>query len=152
MRSDIMQQAQAIRASIDRAAGYLTDRQAASAPLLYPSWAAGGTVAADARMYYAATGTKGRLYKAARGHTTQEGWEPDKTPALWTVIEVEHTGVQDDPIPAARGMEYVYGLYYLDGEDGKLYLCQRTGEVSGGTVVLQYLPHELMGHYFTEVT
>ena len=58
---------------------------------------------------------------------------------------------QDDPIPAARGMEYVYGLYYSDGEDGKLYLCQRTGEASGGTVVLQYMPHELVGHYFVEV-
>lgn len=149
MRSDIMQQAQALRASMDRAAGYLTDRQAASAPLLYPSWAAGVTVAADARMYYAATK---RLYKAAQGHTTQEGWEPDKTPALWTVIEVEHTGAQDDPIPAARGMEYVYGLYYTDPEDSRRYRCERIGEAAGGKVTLQYLPHELVGHYFTEVS
>ena len=49
-------------------------------------------------------------------------------------------------------MEYVYGLYYTDSEDGKLYLCQRTGEAYGGTVVLQYLPHELVGHYFVEVS
>ena len=27
-----------------------------------------------------------------------------------------------------------------------------TGEAAGGTVVLQYLPHELVGHYFSEVT
>ena len=38
-----------------------------------------------------------------------------------------------------------------DSEDGKLYLCQRTGEAEGGTVVLQYMPHELVGHYFVEV-
>ena len=38
-----------------------------------------------------------------------------------------------------------------DSEDGKLYLCQRTGEATGGTVVLQYMPHELVGHYFVEV-
>ena len=38
------------------------------------------------------------------------------------------------------------------GEDGKLYLCQRTGEAAGGTVVLQYMPHELVGNYFVEVT
>lgn len=49
-------------------------------------------------------------------------------------------------------MEYVYGLYYSDPEDNKVYLCARTGEAAGGTVVLQYLPHELVGHYFTEVT
>lgn len=149
MRSDIMQQAQAIKASMDAAAGYLTDQQAARAPLLYPSWAAGVTVTADTRMYYAATG---RLYKAAQGHTTQEGWEPDKTPALWTVIEVDHTGAQDDPIPATRGMEYVYGLYYTDPEDSKLYRCERIGEAAGGKVTLQYLPHELVGQYFTEVS
>ena len=71
--------------------------------------------------------------------------------ALYTVIDVAHSGAQDNPIPAERGMEYVYGLYYQDGEDGKLYLCQRTGEAAGGTVVLQYLPHELVGHYFVEV-
>ena len=148
MRTDILEQAKALRASMDRAAGYLTDRQAASAPLLYPSWAAGVTEKADARMYYAATK---RLYKAAQGHTTQEGWVPDKTPALWTVIEVEHTGAQDDPIPAARGMEYVYGLYYTDPEDGQLYRCERIGEAAGGRVTLQYLPHELVGQYFAAV-
>ena len=148
MRTDILEQAKALRASMDRAAGYLTDQQAARAPLLYPSWTAGVTVKADARMYYAATG---RLYKAAQGHTTQEGREPDKTPALWTVIEVEHTGAQDDPIPAARGMEYVYGLYYTDPEDGQLYRCERIGEAAGGRVTLQYLPHELVGHYFAAV-
>ena len=74
------------------------------------------------------------------------------TPIEFTVIDVAHAGTQDDPIPAERGMEYVYGLYYLDSEDGKLYLCQRTGEAAVGTVVLQYLPHELVGHYFVEVT
>lgn len=49
------------------------------------------------------------------------------------------------------GMEYEYGKYYLDGEDGNLYLCQRTGEAAGGTIVLQYMPHELVGNYFKEV-
>ena len=40
---------------------------------------------------------------------------------------------------------------YMIERDGKLYLCQRTGEAAGDTVVLQYLPHELVGHYFVEV-
>ena len=29
-------------------------------------------------------------------------------------------------------------------------LCQREGEEAGGTIVLQYLPHELVGQYFSE--
>ena len=149
MRTDILQQAQAIRASMDAAAIVLTDEQAVKSPRLYPTWAAGLTAKAGDRLYYPVTG---RLYKVVSDHTTQADWTPDTVPALYTVIDVAHAGTQDDPIPAERGMEYVYGLYYTDSEDGKLYLCQRTGEAAGGTVVLQYMPHELVGHYFVEVT
>ena len=149
MRTDILQQAQAIRASMDAAAIVLTDEQAVKAPRLYPTWEAGLAVKAGDRLYYPATD---RLYKVVSDHTTQANWTPYAVPALYTVIDVAHAGTQDDPIPAERGMEYVYGLYYRDSEDGKLYLCQRTGEAAGGTVVLQYLPHELVGHYFVEVT
>ena len=67
------------------------------------------------------------------------------------MIDIAHAGTQDDPIPASRGMEYEYGKYYLDGEDGKTYKCERTGEAAGGKIVLQYLPHELVGNYFTAV-
>ena len=148
MRTDILQQAQAIRDSMDAAAIALTDEQAVKSPRLYPTWAAGLSVKAGNRLYYPATD---RLYKVVSDHTTQSDWTPDAVPALYTVIEVAHAGTQDDPIPAERGMEYVYGLYYTDSEDGKLYLCQRTGEAAGGIVVLQYMPHELVWHYFVEV-
>lgn len=149
MRTDILQQAQAIRASMDTAALVLTDEQAAKAPRIYTTWVAGLAVKAGDRLYYPSTD---RLYKVVSDHTTQSDWTPDTVPALYTVIDVAHAGTQDDPIPAERGMEYVYGLYYSDPEDDKVYLCARTGEAAGGTVVLQYLPHELIGHYFTEVT
>lgn len=149
MRTDIKQQAQAIRASMDAAAISLTDEQAVKSPRLYPTWVAGLSVKAGNRLYYPATD---RLYKVVTDHTTQSDWTPDAAPALYTVIDVSHTGTQDDPIPAERGMEYVYGLYYRDSEDGKLYLCQRTGEAEGGTVVLQYMPHELVGHYFVDAS
>ena len=44
----------------------------------------------------------------------------------------------------------IYGKYYFDPEDGKTYLCERIGEAEGGKIVLQYLPHELIGNYFSE--
>ena len=147
MRTDILQQAQAIRDSMDAAAIALTDEQAVKSPRLYPTWAAELAVKAGDRLYYPATD---RLYKVVSDHTTHSDWTPDAVPALYTAIDVAHAGTQDDPIPAERGMEYVYGLYYTDSEDGKLYLCQRTGEATGGTVVLQYMPHELVGQYFVE--
>ena len=148
MRTDIQQQAQDIRDSMDAAAIALTDEQAVKSPRLYPTWAAGLAVKAGDRLYYPATD---RLYKVVSDHTTHSDWTPDAVPALYTSIEVAHAGTKDDPIPATRGMEYVYGLYYSDSDDGKLYLCQRTGESVGGTVVLQYMPHELVGHYFVGV-
>ena len=124
-----------------------TDEQALKVPSLYPAWKPGMDCKAGDRVQH-----RGVLYKVLQAHTTQADWTPDAVPALYTVIDVAHTGTKDDPIPAERGMEYVYGLYYSDSEDGKLYLCQRAGEAAGGTVVLQYLPHELVGHYFVEVT
>lgn len=125
-----------------------TDEQAAEVRTLYPEWKPGEAVEPGDRRYYE---PDGKLHKCRQGHTTQADWTPDKTPALWAVIDVAHAGTVDDPIPASRGMDYIYGKYYLDPEDEKVYLCKRTGEEEGGTVNLQYLPHELIGNYFEEV-
>ncbi|MBO7294470.1 MAG: hypothetical protein J6U65_03545 [Bacteroidaceae bacterium] len=94
----------------------------------------------------------GKLYRVREGqaHTSVPGWEPSLTPAMWVVVDVTHAGTQDDPIPASRGMEFVYGLFYFDEEDGKLYRCERTGEAEGGKIVLHFMPHELVGQYFVE--
>ena len=147
MRNDILEQAQEIRTSIDSVTGTMADTDAAKNPMLFLPWEADTKyVAGDRRRH------GGKVYKCLQAHTSQVGWEPSAVPALWVVINTSSPGTIDDPIPASRGMEYVYGLYYTDSEDGKLYLCQRTGEVTGGTVVLQYMPHELVGQYFVEVS
>ena len=92
------------------------------------------------------------LYKCVTAHTSQEGWEPSQTPALWAAVNEEQAGTLDDPIPAVRGMEYFQGRYYRDPEDGKTYLCTRDDDARPGSgIVLQYLPHELAGQYFEEV-
>lgn len=140
------ERARALRPYIVKVSASLTDADALKAKELYRRWAADMTVAVDDRLVHA-----DRLYRVTQAHTTQEGWEPDKTPAMFTVIDEQHAGTQDDPIPAAKGMEYTYGLYYTDPEDGNLYLCERTGEEPGGKVTLQFLPHELVGLYFTKV-
>lgn len=135
-----------LRPIIEQAAVSLSDGEAATVPELITAWAYPVDYAEGDRRSYG-----GKVYKCRQGHTSQADWTPDKTPALWAVIDAEHAGTQDDPIPAARGMEYEYGKYYLDSEDGKTYKCERTGEAAGGKIVLQYLPHELVGQYFTEV-
>ena len=137
---------EALRPYIEKAAASLDDNDAVNAVKLFPTWTIGIAVTVGERYQYA-----DKLYKVVQAHTTQADWTPDATPAMWAVIDKTHAGTLDDPIPASRGMEYEYGKYYLDSEDGNTYLCQRTGEAAGGTIVLQYMPHELIGNYFTEV-
>lgn len=144
-----------LRPMIEQASASLSDGDAAKSPELFPRWAdhIGETVKpGDRRSDMDESGVL-HVYRVnkGQGHTTQDNWPPHSTPAVWTIINVDHAGTQDDPIPAARGMEYEYGLYYKDPEDTKLYLCERTGEAAGGKIVLQYLPHELVGNYFTAV-
>ena len=135
-----------LRPIIEAATVNLSDGEAASVPELITAWAYPVDYAEGDRRSYG-----GKVHKCRQAHTSQADWTPDKTPALWAVIDAEHAGTQADPIPASRGMEYEYGKYYLDGEDGKVYLCERTGEQAGGKITLQYLPHELVGNYFKAV-
>lgn len=149
------QRAARLRPVIEQASASLSDGEAAKSPELFPRWAdhIGETVKPGDRCSDMDESGVLHVYRVnkGQGHTTQENWPPHSTPAMWTIINVDHAGTQDDPIPAARGMEYTYGLYYKDPEDTKLYLCERIGEQSGNKITLQYLPHELVGQYFTEV-
>lgn len=145
---DDIKKMEQLRKALEAFALTAEDGQAANFPTLYPVWRVGEVLNAEDRRYYPKTE---RLYKALQGHTTQADWPPDKTPALWSVIDVTHSGTLDDPIPAERGMEYIYGVHYSDPEDTKVYCCSRSSEADGGKIVLHFLPHELVGQYFVEV-
>ena len=82
MRSDILEQAKALRASMDAAAAALTDEQAAKAPMIYRLWSSNSVAytAGDRRLY------GGVLYKCLRGHTSQETWNPKDAVSLWTKV------------------------------------------------------------------
>ena len=133
-----------ISSNSEKIVSTFTDENALKVIELYPVWAVGIAVAKDGRYQY-----NGRLYKCVQAHTTQADWTPDVTPSLWTVIDVTHAGTIGDPIPAVVGMVYVYGKYYIEGET--VYICKRTGEADGGTIVLQFLPSQLVGQYFEVV-
>ena len=139
--------AKEFRAAAVLAAQGATDAQAATMPTMYDLWAPWVSYGGEGQPSIVRR-PDGQLYRIRQDHTSQIGWEPENVPAIWAAIDKSHAGTAADPIPAARGMEYTYGLYYLDGKDGKTYLCTRTGEAEGGKIVLQYLPHELVGQYF----
>ena len=116
MRTDILQQAQSIRASMDAAAIALTDKQAAKAPRIYPIWEAGLTVKAGDRLYYPGTG---RLYKVVSDHTTQADWTPDATPALWVVVSIDEFPEWVQP----TGAHDAYNTGDKVSYNGKHYVC-----------------------------
>ena len=152
--SDLLTLARNLRPYIEQAAQSLSDEDGLKAKALYPRWeklVQLGSVTAEAGYRFTHNGD---LYKCVNANPTfQADWIPGNgTAALYVRVDEAHPGTPADPIPAARSMEYVYGLYYSDPEDGKVYLCTRTGEADGGTITLHYLPHELVGLYFEEVS
>ena len=149
-----VEEARKLRPLIEKAAQSLSDADSLEAVTLYPRWGdlvQLGSVEAAAGFKF--RGPDGELYKCRNENPAfQSDWVPGiSTSALYVrVAKDTETGTRDNPIPADRGMEYIYGKYYLDPEDGLTYICQRTGEAEGGTIVLSYLPHELVGQYFEE--
>ena len=111
---------------------------------LYPEWLANKELENEDRVHY-----DGNLYKVIQTHTTQETWTPDITPTLFEPIDVANDGTLERPFIAASGMTYYKDKYYLDETDGKVYLCTRD-DTDNGTV-LHYMPHDLVGVYFSLV-
>lgn len=151
MRDDILEQANAIRISMNAAGEKFTDNEAVKYETIYEWWKSNIPVKSGIRVRDYNTKNIEKVYKCLMDlESFQNLNHPRDVPNLWAVLEVTATGTIDDPITASRGMEYTYGLYYYDSEDGKIYLCKREGET--GTIVLQHLPHELVGNYFEKVT
>lgn len=84
--------------AVDELLPILTDEQAEQVTKLYPDWAVGVEYADGDRRKY-----DGKLYRCVQAHTSQEGWEPPATPALWVrtakegeiPVWVQPTGAQD---------------------------------------------------------
>ena len=73
-----------MRQRIEGAAGYQTDEEALDCIDMYPKWRENLGVKVDDRYRH-----NNILYRCLQSHTTQEGWTPDQTPALWRVISLD---------------------------------------------------------------
>lgn len=132
-----------VKPILQKGAQHLDDAEALEVKGIYDEWEAGVEVKVHEKRTW-----DDKLYRCRQAHTTEKSFPPPMIPALWVVIDEENAGTIDQPIPAVRGMEYTYFLYYLDPEDGKTYLCQHGDTDEQGTIILQYLPHEVVGIYF----
>lgn len=90
--------ARQLRPYIEEAAASLPDKDALEAVELFPTWTVNTTYLIDIRVRY-----EGKLYRCEQVHTSQAGWEPPITPALWTevagpgeiLVWKQPTGAQD---------------------------------------------------------
>lgn len=83
LRSDILEQAKAIRAATQTLAAYAPDDAALAAPaVLFDEWSASSVTYAkgDIRQY------NGLLYRCVQAHTSQSDWTPAAAASLWTRI------------------------------------------------------------------
>ena len=75
------ERARHLRPLIEKAATSLPDEDALEAVELFKAWYSGIAYLAGERVRY-----DGKLYRCEQSHTSQVGWEPPVTPALWTEV------------------------------------------------------------------
>lgn len=83
MRTDLVEQAQAIRAGMQALARTAPDEVLLAQPMaMYDEWSAESVAYTlnDIRQY------NGRLYRCVQAHTSQATWTPEAAPSLWTRI------------------------------------------------------------------
>lgn len=104
----------------------LTNNEALSVKEMYPRWEdkVGSTIEVGFITLY-----DGNLWKARQTHTAMEAYPPSiHTASLYEVINEEHEGSMEDPIPYIPPMEIFNGKYYV--QNGSVYLCVRDSEVA----------------------
>lgn len=99
----------------------LSDTEALEIKGIYPMWE--DLIGTAAEMDYKFT-RDGVLYKVIQAHTFQSNWIPGvDTESLYVVIDEEHAGTIDNPIPYNGNMALENGKYY--SQDGVVYYCNR---------------------------
>lgn len=114
-----------LRPVMEQAAQSLEDAVALTAVELFPYWkelvAASRTVKKGFRFQH-----DGKLYRTEQpSFTFVEHYVPGApgTESLFSVVDEEHKGTLEDPIPYNRNMEIFKGKYYIQND--VIYLCIR---------------------------
>lgn len=108
------QRARELRQMILKASESLSDDDALQAVELYGKWHPGIAYIVDQRISHETF-----LYRCVQAHTSQIGWEPDKTPALWTRVSVEEWPEWVQP----TGAHDAYRIGDKVSYDGKHWIC-----------------------------
>ena len=110
-----------VRLVVNSARTITDDQKALEVKVLYKQWSKqiGKQLEVGEYVQY-----EDKLYRVLQAHVAQETWVPGNgTESLFVVIDKEHKGTLDDPIPYTTNMELFIDKYY--SEDGVLYICTR---------------------------
>ena len=131
-----------INLAVKQARQITDDQEALELQILYKSWDQQIGKQLNVGEYVQ---HEGKLYRVLQAHTAQSTWAPGNgTESLFVVIDKEHAGTLDDPIPYEGNMELFNGKYYIQNE--VVYLCIR----DSGTPLYHELS-ALIGNYVEEV-
>ena len=87
------QRAEQLRRAVQLFAASLTEEQALEVATMYPAWSAGRAYAVGDIVAYGVNGVGDpQLYRVVQGHTSQEDWAPDQTPALYDAFGLDEQG------------------------------------------------------------
>ncbi|MCE9038875.1 hypothetical protein [Parabacteroides distasonis] len=120
----------------------LTASQALEMQVLFPIWGEkdaefGKEVGIGFRLRVV-EGESDTLFEVIQKHKLQADWKPGmETASLYKIVEAEHAGTLDDPIPYVQGMAFEKDKYYE--QYGVIYLCILT-TVTGYPNDLKDLP------------
>ena len=120
----------------------LTASQALEMQVLFPIWGEkdaefGKEVEIGFRLRVV-EGESDTLFEVIQKHKLQADWKPGiETASLYKIVEAEHAGTLDDPIPYVQGMAFEKDKYYE--QYGVIYLCILT-TVTGYPNDLKDLP------------
>ena len=110
-----------INLAVKQARQITDDQEALELQILYKSWDQQIGKQLNVGEYVQ---HEGKLYRVLQAHTAQSTWAPGNgTESLFVVIDKEHAGTLDDPIPYEGNMELFNGKYYIQNE--VVYLCTR---------------------------
>lgn len=102
----------------------LSNNEALEVKEFYPMWSPNSIEVKKGERYQC----DNLLWEAVQDHTTQELWKPGlETASLWKVVDEEHAGTQEDPIPYTPPMEIFEGKYYTQNK--VMYKCTRNSGI-----------------------
>jgi hypothetical protein len=123
-----IQSLEQLRKAIQMFAAGLTDEQAMEVATIYDPWQVGKSYEIGEFLTYGQNGVGDpQLYKVAQAHTSQAGWAPDATKALYVPIGLDEQGYPVWSQPT--GAHDAYNIGDIVDCNGTLYESLINGNV-----------------------